>query len=116
MFSYASIPIPQSRQPSASGLDVPDGLQASTPVEVHFDGIGDQYAKLTVTPPAKTHARQFHHHRLRQARRRKILDLARAASTMPSILWSEPAQTVVHAFDINVPANLRVGYITAEAK
>jgi len=28
----------------------------------------------------------------------------------------EPAQTVVHAFDINVPANLRVGYITAEGE
>ena len=35
---------------------------------------------------------------------------------MPSILWSEPAQTVVHAFDINVPANLRVGYISAEGE
>jgi hypothetical protein len=29
-------------------------------------------------------------------------------------MWSEPAQCVVHAFDINVPQNLRVGYITAE--
>jgi len=35
---------------------------------------------------------------------------------MPSILWSEPAQTVVHAFDINVPGNLRVGYISAEGE
>jgi hypothetical protein len=35
---------------------------------------------------------------------------------MPAILWSEPAQTVVHAFDINVPANLRVGYISAEGE
>ncbi len=35
---------------------------------------------------------------------------------MPTILWSEPAQCLVHAFDINVPANLRVGYISAESE
>ena len=35
---------------------------------------------------------------------------------MPTILWSEPAQCVIHAFDINVPANLRVGYISAEGE
>src|SRR2546421_6345435 len=32
----------------------------------------------------------------------------------PTQLWSEPAQCAVHAFDVLVPANLRVGYITAE--
>jgi hypothetical protein len=31
-------------------------------------------------------------------------------------LWEEPAQCAVHAFDINVPKNLRVGYITAESE
>jgi hypothetical protein len=36
--------------------------------------------------------------------------------SMPTILWSEPAQTTVHAFDITVPANLRVGYISAEGE
>jgi hypothetical protein len=35
---------------------------------------------------------------------------------MPTILWSEPAQCVVHAFDINVPPNLRIGYISAEGE
>ena len=36
--------------------------------------------------------------------------------TLPTQLWSEPAQCVVHAFEINVPENLRVGYITAESE
>ena len=35
---------------------------------------------------------------------------------MPSILWSEPTQCVVHAFDINVPPHLHVGYISAEGE
>jgi len=35
---------------------------------------------------------------------------------MPTLLWEEPAQCVVHAFEINVPKNLRVGYVTAESE
>jgi len=36
--------------------------------------------------------------------------------TLPTQLWSEPAQCVLHAFDVLVPANLRVGYVTAESE
>ncbi len=35
---------------------------------------------------------------------------------MPTLLWEEPAQCVVHAFEIDVPKNLRIGYITAESE
>ena len=35
---------------------------------------------------------------------------------MPTLTWKEPAQTVVHAFDIKVSENLRVGYISAESE
>ena len=35
---------------------------------------------------------------------------------MPTLLWSEPAQTTVHAFSINVPPNLHLGYISAEGE
>jgi hypothetical protein len=35
---------------------------------------------------------------------------------MPTLLWSEPAECKVHAFDINVPQNLRVGYISSEGE
>src|SRR5262249_36230692 len=36
--------------------------------------------------------------------------------SMPTLLWQEPAQCVVHSFAISVPKNLRVGYITAESE
>ena len=98
------------------GLDVPDGLQASTPVEVHFDGLGDQYAKLTVTPPARLEPGNFTITAYAKRGDEKFSTSLEPLPTMPSILWSEPAQTVVHAFDINVPANLRVGYISAEGE
>ena len=107
-----------SAKPSAVsvGLDVPDGLQSSAPVEVHFDGVGDQYAKLTVTPPAKLEPGNFAITAYARRGDEKFSTSLEPLPTMPSILWREPAQTVVHAFDINVPANLRVGYITAEGE
>jgi LmbE family N-acetylglucosaminyl deacetylase len=98
------------------GLDVPDGLQASTPVEVHFDGVGDQYAKLTVTPPAQLAAGNYTITAYAKRGDEKFSTSLEPLPTMPSILWGEPAQTIVHAFDINVPSSLRVGYITAEGE
>ena len=98
------------------GLDAPDGFSSSAPVELSFDGVGDQYAKLTVTPPAKLAPGNFTVTAYAKRGDEKFSTSLEPLPTMPSILWSEPAQTVVHAFDINVPANLRVGYITAEGE
>jgi hypothetical protein len=98
------------------GLETPDGFTASAPVEVSFDGIGDQYAKLTVTPPAKLVAGNYTITAYAKRGDQKFSTSLEPLPTMPTILWSEPAQTVVHAFDINVPANLRVGYISAEGE
>jgi LmbE family N-acetylglucosaminyl deacetylase len=98
------------------GLDVPDGLQSGAPVEVHFDGIGDHYAKLTITPRAKLEHGDYTITAYAKRGEEKFSTSLEPLSTMPTILWSEPAQTVVHAFDINIPANLRVGYISAEGE
>jgi len=98
------------------GLDVPDGIQASAPVPVEFAGIGDQYAKIAVTPPAKLDAGNFTVTAYASCNGEKFSTSLEPLPSMPTILWSEPAQTVVHAFDINVPPNLRVGYISAEGE
>jgi len=98
------------------GLDTPDGFTASAPVELSFDGVGDQYAKLTVTPPAKLASGNFTLTAYAKRGDEKFSTSLEPLPTMPSLLWSDPAQTVVHAFDINVPANLRVGYISAEGE
>jgi LmbE family N-acetylglucosaminyl deacetylase len=98
------------------GLDTPDGFSASAPVEVSFDGVGDQYAKLTVTPPGKLVAGNYTITAYARRGDEKFSTTLEPLPTMPTILWSEPAQTVAHAFDINVPANLRVGYISAEGE
>jgi LmbE family N-acetylglucosaminyl deacetylase len=100
----------------SAGLDVPDGLRASAPVDLSFSGVGDQYAKVTVRPPDKLSAGNFPLTAYVKRGEEKFTTSLEPLPSVPTILWSEPAQCVVHAFDINVPANLRVGYISAEGE
>ena len=106
------------------GLDVPRGWKASPAVLLKFTGTGDQYARLTLTAPMKLDAGNYKipAHAMRIADRaagvksEKFGTSLEPLATMPTLLWSEPAQCIVHAFAISVPANLRVGYITAEGE
>ena len=106
------------------GLDVPRGWKTSASVSLKFNGAGDQYARLTVTPPVKLVAGNYKiaAHALRAvdrspgAKAEKFTNSLEPLSTLPTQLWSEPAQCVVHAFAVNVPQNLRVGYITSEGE
>ncbi len=106
------------------GLDTPRGWRTSAPVSLNFAGVGDQYARLTATPPAKLTAGNYKiaAHALRSADRstgvkaEKFTTSIEPLPTLPTQLWSEPAQCLVHAFAVNVPQNLRVGYITAESE
>jgi len=98
------------------GLNVPDGITASAPVQVEFTGVGDQYAKITVSPPAKLDVGNFTITAYADRAGEKFSTSLEPLPSMPTILWSEPAQTIVHAFDIHVPANLHIGYISAEGE
>jgi LmbE family N-acetylglucosaminyl deacetylase len=98
------------------GLNVPDGLQTTSPVDLTFDGIADQYAKFTVTPPANLAPGNFTITAYAKRGDETFSTSLEPLPSMPSILWSEPAQCIVHAFDINVPPNLHVGYISAEGE
>jgi LmbE family N-acetylglucosaminyl deacetylase len=98
------------------GLQPADGFTASAPVDLTFGGTGDQYAKLTVTPPANLAAGNYTITAYAKRGDEKFSTSLEPLPTMPTILWSEPAQTLVHAFDISVPANLHIGYISAEGE
>jgi len=69
-----------------------------------------------VTPPAKLDPGNFTITAYAKLGNEKFATSLEPLPSMPTLLWSEPAQTVVHAFDINVPANLHVGYISAEGE
>jgi LmbE family N-acetylglucosaminyl deacetylase len=98
------------------GLDVPDGITASSPVELDFSGSADQYAQFSVTPPKQLDAGNFRITAYAMRDGQKFSTSLEPLPSMPTLLWSEPAQCVVHAFDIGVPPNLRVGYISAEGE
>ena len=100
----------------SAGLDVPHGWTAGSPVALEFSGTGDRYARVTLTPPQTLAAGNYAIAAYAQRGGEKFTESLEPLPTLPTQLWSEPAQCVVHAFDINVPENLRVGYITAESE
>ncbi len=107
-----------------AGLAVPRGWQASRAVRLKFEGLGDRYARVRVTPPLKltrgnfkisAYAERASSH-ARGSRTEKFHTSLEPLPTLPTQLWEEPAQCTVYAFKVNVPQNLRVGYITAEGE
>jgi LmbE family N-acetylglucosaminyl deacetylase len=97
-------------------LTVPQGWSVSSPVTLQFPGAGDQYAKLTVTPPAKLSAGTYPLTAFAQHGDEKFSTSLAPLPSMPTLLWSQPARCRVFSFDANVPDDLRVGYISAESE
>src|ERR1700687_4133261 len=107
-----------------AGLTVPGGWKTDAAVPLKFEGAGDRYARLKVTPPLKLGKGNFKisayaervADRARGDKAEKFITSLEPLATLPTQLWSEPAQCATHVFDVLVPANLRVGYITAESE
>jgi len=109
-----------------AGLALPQGWKVAAPVALEFSGTGDHYAHLAVTPPQKLAAGNYPIAAYAQrggatgsataGNDDKFTESLEPLPTLPTQFWSEPAQCAVHAFDISVPENLRVGYITAESE
>jgi LmbE family N-acetylglucosaminyl deacetylase len=98
------------------GIDPPDGFSASAPVELAFDGAGEKFAKVTVTPPNKLAAGKYTIAAYAERGNEKFATSLEPLPSLPTQYWSEPAQCEVYALDLNVPKNLRVGYISAEGE
>ena len=98
------------------GLTVPQGWTVNSPVTLQFPGAGDQYAKLTVTPPTKLSAGTYSLTAFAQRGDEKFSTSLAPLPSMPTLLWSQPAQCRVYAFDATVPDDLRIGYISAESE
>jgi LmbE family N-acetylglucosaminyl deacetylase len=98
------------------GIDPPDGFTASAPVELAFDGADEKFAKVTVTPPSKLTAGKYTITAYAKRGNEKFPTSLEPLPSLPTQFWSEPAQCMVYALDLNVPKNLRVGYISAEGE
>ena len=98
------------------GIDPPDGFTASAPAELAFDGAGEKFARVTVTPPSKLGAGKYTITAYAKRGDEKFSTSLEPLPSLPTQYWSEPAQCEVYALNLNVPKNLRVGYITAEGE
>jgi len=106
------------------GLVAPKGWKVSAPVGLKFGGTGDRYARVIVTPPQKLSAGRYKvtayvergADRSRNLRDERFSLSLEPLPSLPTQLWSEPAQCLVHAFGVVVPQNLLVGYVTAEGE
>jgi len=98
------------------GLSGPPGWTSKGAVPMKFSGAGDRYAKLTLIPPAKLDIGNFTARAFVDRAGEKFNESLEPLPSMPTLLWEEPAQCIVHAFDVTVPKNLNVGYITAESE
>jgi len=106
------------------GLTAPKGWRTGAAVAVKFDGAGERYARVTVTPPLKLAGGKYRlsayaeraADRARNMKTERFTTSLEPLPTLPTQLWSEPAQCTVHAFAVNVPQNLRVGYVNAESE
>jgi LmbE family N-acetylglucosaminyl deacetylase len=104
------------REGVSVGVELPAGWTSGGDAKVSFAGAEDAYTKIAVTPPGALAAGNY---RLAVQVKRGAEKFAMSLEPLPSVptlLWQEPAQCIVHAFDINVPKDLRVGYITAESE
>ncbi|HYL84886.1 MAG TPA: PIG-L family deacetylase [Candidatus Angelobacter sp.] len=107
-----------------AGLSVPKGWKTAAPALLKFTGTGDRYVRLTVTPPLKLASGHYKitayaeraADRAKGTKAERFTQSLEPLPTLPTQLWSEPAHCLVHAFDIVLPQNLRVGYVTAESE
>jgi len=98
------------------GTELPPGWTNGGEVKLSFEGAGDAYAKIRVTPPAGLNAGNYTAALYAKRGEQTFGTSLEPLPSMPALLWEEPAECVVHAFAIDVPKNLKVGYITAESE
>src|SRR6266853_3538597 len=102
------------------GLNAPRGWKTSAAVSVKFSGAGEQFTRLTVTPPVKAGAGNYkisaYAERTRGSKVERFTTSLEPLPTLSTQLWSEPAQCMIHAFAVSMPQNLRVGYVNAESE
>jgi|HubBroStandDraft_4_1064222.scaffolds.fasta_scaffold00844_6 LmbE family N-acetylglucosaminyl deacetylase len=96
------------------GVDAPDGWKAQPVAPLDFSTSGDQLIRLLVEPPARTVPGAYALHPYARIGEETFRTSLEPIPTLPTRNWSEPSDATVHVLDLNVPANLRVGYIAAE--
>jgi len=98
-------------------LDAPKGWTVQPPAEqgsLDFSGAGDQLVRFVVTPPADPAPGAYALRPSAKLGEQTFSTSLEPVPTLPTRSWSESDDATVHVLNLNVPADLHVGYITAE--
>ncbi|MFZ0818903.1 MAG: PIG-L family deacetylase [Candidatus Acidiferrales bacterium] len=98
----------------SAGLDLPDGWRAPPAQEVDLTAGGDALVRFSVTPPDKLSVGNYEIKAWAKRANETFRTSLTPLPSYPAFLWTEPAAAPVHAFDVTIPANLRVGFVAAD--
>ncbi len=96
------------------GVQAPPGWNAQSIAPLDFPTSGDQLIRFVVSPSAQTAPGAYALHPFARLGEETFRTSLEPIPTLSTRNWSEPSDATVHVLDLNVPANLRVGYISAE--
>ncbi|MGA8036293.1 MAG: PIG-L family deacetylase [Candidatus Acidiferrales bacterium] len=97
-----------------AGLDAPQGWSAATIPPLDFSGPGDQLIRFVVTPPAQPATGAYKMNPYARIGSETFRDSLEPIPTLPTRDWIKPDDATVHVLDLNIPANLHVGYVATE--
>ncbi|HEV3253557.1 MAG TPA: PIG-L family deacetylase [Candidatus Acidoferrales bacterium] len=96
-----------------AGLDVPAGWRVDPVAPLHFTAAGDQLVRFVVTPPSQSAAGAYPLKPFAKRGNEAFRESVEPLPSLPTRLWTEPADATAHVLDLAVPEKLRVGYISA---
>jgi len=98
----------------AIGLGAPDGWNVQPVPPLDFSAPGNQLIKYVVQPPAKAAIGPYTLHPFARLGDETFRTSVEPLPSLPTRDWSKPDDATVHVLDLNIPRNLRVGYIAGD--
>ncbi len=96
------------------GIDAPKGWNVQPIAPLDFTSAGDQLVRYVITPPATLSVGAYPLHPYAKLRDETFRTSLEAIPTLPTRDWSEPNDATVHVLNLNMPAGLHVGYVSAD--
>jgi LmbE family N-acetylglucosaminyl deacetylase len=96
------------------GIDASKEWNVAPVAPLEFETAGDQLVRFTVKGPAQAALGAYDLHPFAKIGAQEFHTSLEPIPTLPTRDWSEPVASTVHILNLDVPSNLRVGYIAAE--
>lgn len=98
----------------AVGLGAPEGWSAKPVAPLDFSAPGNQLIKYVVQPPAKVALGPYPLHPFARLGGETFHTSVEPLPSLPTRDWSKPDDATVHVLDLNIPRDLRIGYIAGD--